>query len=124
MLLSEAIRLGSMLYPQAFGETFKDGRTCAMGAALAAIGAPMEFYGTVVDHFPVTTQHGMNPVTGETCLVISIIRQLNDLSRWTRPQIADWVATIEPSETPSAEVTPSTNAVDPADGLVAVGSAR
>jgi len=38
MRLSDAIRLGAMLKPQAYGGFHFEGRTCAMGAALDACG--------------------------------------------------------------------------------------
>lgn len=38
MRLSEAIRLGAMLKPQGFGSYFRHGATCAMGAAIEAVG--------------------------------------------------------------------------------------
>ncbi len=33
-----------------------------------------------------------------------MVIHLNDDHRWTREQIADWVATVEPSETPTPDV--------------------
>lgn len=45
MKLSDAIRLGSMNGPQAFGETRnRRGGTCALGAALDAIGKRLEYH--------------------------------------------------------------------------------
>lgn len=104
MRLSEAIRLGAMMGPQSFGDTFgQDDSSCAMGAALLAVGCPRTVtYGDIVMHFAVATAYAFHPESGIYQLVISTIRQLNDQSRWTREQIADWVATIEPQEDPHA----------------------
>ena len=40
MKLSEAIRLGAMMMPQAFRTLLTDDGACAFGAALLAVGAP------------------------------------------------------------------------------------
>jgi len=140
MKLSEAIRLGSMMKPQAFGDYFRwesdteDGTppiaSCALGAALDAIG---EGHGPgsngwhldaiVRTTWPVLWQptdcsalgcgHACGvidacSVDGDGVVAIrrSVAKQivhLNDYHKWTRDQIADWVATIEPAEQPDAE---------------------
>jgi hypothetical protein len=81
--LSEAIRLGAMLHPQAFGQLHSSEGTCALGAAedagfqLASILGKNQFY-----RCPVCGGFGTLPV---------IIELFNDWHRWTREQIADWV---------------------------------
>jgi hypothetical protein len=109
MRLSEAIRLGAMMKPQAFGASFHDGRTCALGAALDAIGRVRECYLNAPDYWAMLVNYVAEPVTGEMCLVLSAIRELNDQHRWTREQIADWVETIEArsTETTTAPVADS-----------------
>lgn len=100
MKLSEAIRLGAMLKPQAFGD-YTDGiGTCAMGSAFEAIGitpnaeesAPAEWLAFLArDHAcPVCRrkQSGGDLIDG-------VIPHLNDDHRWTRERIADWVEIIE-----------------------------
>lgn len=104
MRLSEAIRLGAMMKPQAFGDLWKGGGSCALGAAYDALGwrdrvccidGPlMDFYGRVISC----------PACGTRSGVTGIMTHLNDNHHWTREAIADWVATVEP---------PSVDAVDP-----------
>lgn len=113
MKLSEAIRLGAMLKPQGFGGYFVYGKTCAMGAALDAIGQLRTTYGHSADAPEVDFRHyrlalnaafpllAMEPVACPRCGfatrgLVEAIQHLNDAPhRWTREQIADWVETIE-----------------------------
>jgi hypothetical protein len=104
MKLSVAILLGSVGSEQGFGQ-FEDtlGRTCAWGAAYKAAGAVMPLWCFVVDEMPKEFRWALNtfvehPVTGTELKVTQIIAGLNDMHKWTRPQIAAWVATIEPQE--------------------------
>lgn len=104
MKLSEAIREGAKLRPQAFGEYLKAGGTCALGAAYEAL--------CVAEDRPVRTwfSEGIHP--WETLLLALMdgpcpacgylhyenqIVHLNDTHKWTRERIADWVATQEPA---------------------------
>lgn len=125
MKLSEAIRLGSMLKPQGFGalHSFRsrwfrrsEVASCALGAAVDAAGCPTR---------PISNSTGL-PTRGTAIPTVSVevpsswafllatwacsacykidridrlITHLNDDHRWTREQVADWVATIEPQET-------------------------
>lgn len=100
MRLSEAIRLGALLNPQGFGEMKeKDGRTCALGAALEAMGALQKDVRTNW-LFPVLKMYVTCPAGdghaqfGETSLDAMIIH-LNDFHKWTREEIADWVEVQE-----------------------------
>lgn len=118
MKLSEAIRLGAMMKPQAFGKLrrvvyFYKGqprqeiRTCALGAALDACGLltvedPQSVpFGDLFERHPeITTtlmQYCRNPMieSDRTGSVHEVIVYLNDNCRWTREQIADWIACIE-----------------------------
>ncbi len=106
MRLSEAIRLGSMLGSQAFGHGFGDnGETCAHGAALLAIGRKGAWYTENMDHWPWTTYTRAEcPGCRSFIMVFSAIRELNDMHKWTRERIAEWVSTIEPKEEPEVEV--------------------
>ena len=112
MKLSEAIRLGAMIRPQVIGGYVEHG-TCALGAAADASGIPAAFdtiqnrpcidYTALADRFPVLHAMVDHPAaTLVTDCVESIIWELNDVCHWTREAIADWVATIEPQETPAA----------------------
>lgn len=115
MRLSEAIRLGSMLRPKASGWFFRDGASCAQGAALEAMGvtcADGDFEANVSMRpymkrlWPSLVNVKANcPTCGEEFSIISkrfetsrnMLAHLNNASGhdWTREQIADWVETIE-----------------------------
>ena len=128
MKLSEAILLGSVGTEQGYGPyailpTSK--KTCALGAALFAVGPkvatllPDEWqYGTrtVSRIWPWTETKAPYPKASGLFHPIAnqvfnndynIIWQLNDVARWTRPQIAAWVAELEkvydPDPAPVAE---------------------
>lgn len=107
MKLYEAIRLGAMLKPQCFGHlvTFVPARTCALGAALDAVGTLATVKGffasmaALDEHFPelmsvevkcpghICVKH----LTHQTYTLAGAITHLNDYHHWTREQIADWV---------------------------------
>jgi hypothetical protein len=117
MKLSEAILLGSVGTGQAFG-ILDDGQgnTCAMGAALSAAGLSKSTWQLhyLEDHFPIAYKKVKLPnglewkrcFTGNHWVepweyihdVRTAIAILNNVYKWTRPQIATWVATIEPQE--------------------------
>lgn len=133
MRLSEAIRLGAMLKPQAFGSFFTRGSdvtvvgdvlglrrtadsTCALGGALDAVGA-LEFsalewvaYG-LPSRWPVLRVAATCPECGECCGaqgvwdVVAV--HLNNKHRWTREQIADWVESIEQAQQPALVTEPA-----------------
>lgn len=86
--LSEAIRLGSLLHPQAYGHFLGD-TTCAFGAALEAIGGLKEN-----DSLPwpdLMGQVATCPVCVQRNSLINIVMHLNDHHHWLRERIADWV---------------------------------
>lgn len=101
--LSEAIRLGAMLKPQAFGAVVKNGGSCALGAALEAVGACKSaadgWAEEVFDRWPIACRTvdypGVNFGGDRRVLLGSACWILNDADNWTREQIADWVETIE-----------------------------
>jgi hypothetical protein len=112
MKLSEAILLGSIDSPQGYGNgaMFKESKAkCALGTALHAVGQSPSFveynlfnspYNIVMTIWPWTeTMYLDHPVEGRRVSVIHAIYSLNDNCGWTRPQIAAWIATIEPQET-------------------------
>lgn len=112
MRLSEAIRLGAMLKPQGHGELVHHGRTCALGAALDAVGALCSDYDAVGIRFPITRQVrlGLCPAPGcenyahGHATVMETVFYLNDSHDWTRERIADWVETLEgPQEAASVD---------------------
>lgn len=136
MRLSEAIKLGAMLKPQGFGDyQTRNGGACALGSAMDAVGVETDIQNSLTDLLlgqllPATNTSAACPV--KPCNddfareIGSVIVHLNDDHRWTREQIADWVATVEPQETsaPAMELPASVNAVDPVEGLVAMVHAR
>lgn len=118
MKLSEAIRLGAMLKPQGFGvNSIKSDSpdTCALGAAADAVGITHD-YADIYTAWPWTAKNCKSPFDDRLLFrrdhedALSIIWKLNDVHRWTREQIADWVATIEPSESP-VDITHTADAV-------------
>ena len=82
MLLSEAIRLGSMLGPQIRGYyVTENGGSCALGAAIKALNLKPQFgYAELRRVFPHLRQ-----------ALVEAIVQRNDSLAWTREQIADWL---------------------------------
>lgn len=123
MLLSEAIREGARLRPQTtegdyFGRVDGVLCSCALGAAYEARDRRKEpIHRTPVEHlegfaagdifdsvFPVVKVQIKCPVMPE-CGAIKwpadlgwIVAHLNDDHKWTREQIADFVATVEAQE--------------------------
>jgi hypothetical protein len=100
MKLSEAIRLGAMMMPQAFRTLLTDDGACALGAALLAVGArPEEAVRSALNRWPwASTVSADCPTCGRSRTVFRVITHLNDRHRWTREQIAKWVAGIEPTD--------------------------
>lgn len=98
--LSEAIREGAKLRPQAFGAFFKNGGSCAEGAAAEAVGCA---YNENARWEPATHLNQHNLYRGvyaalvkAPCPVAGCVRRpntahLNDDHRWTREAIADWL---------------------------------
>lgn len=113
MKLSEAILLGSVGTEQAYGfmAMIPNGTaTCALGAALFAVGVrcddPQTGFAEMKRLWPWTERVVDSPeslMLAERVgypvysrdLVVCIIWRLNDIAKWTRPQIAAWVAELE-----------------------------
>lgn len=110
MRLSECIVLGSVGTNQAFNYLQDyDGSTCAMGAAMVGAGLEPIYWSApqIVDKFPflnhkVTLPPGIewkkdSLQEGESYSkdLWGAIAMLNNEYRWTRPQIAAWVAEQE-----------------------------
>lgn len=104
MRLSDAIRLGAMLKPQGrFHILDEHGRTCALGAALDAVGQLDDSGPSIYaldDKWPWCTAHDDRECPdcrrGPMPSIHTVIVHLNDDHAWTREQIAEWVATVEP----------------------------
>lgn len=128
MKLSEAIRLGAMLRPQTSGALFyrlRDGSgigSCALGAAAEALGAEAAIGITSernADAF-LDRQFRAFMRTKLTCPCADpnlcwaaghqqelgvVIVTLNDMHKWSRERIADWVETVEKAAAPVEGVT-------------------
>lgn len=95
--LSEAIRIGAMLRPQGFYGMFEPDHfghigSCALGAAWEAATGNLDYNDCVLDIgdiFPI-----VNHRFGTRSLWWHLT-SLNDDDKWTRTQIADYVAVIE-----------------------------
>lgn len=117
MRLSEAIILGASLHPQDFnvlGKIDHDNvllSTCALGAAMEAISlsvvdALVFGIAPLVDVYPWLRLFGTcpQPSCQHSNHFYSIIAHLNDIHKWTREQIAEWVSTVEPKEEGNGEL--------------------
>src|SRR4051812_46732860 len=104
MRLSDAIRLGAMLKPQAIGDLLSEDCTssCAIGAALDAIGALDQRTVIAISEWPLL----QSPVVAcpachsahlDDTDLYDNITTLNDVHEWTRERIADWIEGIERS---------------------------
>lgn len=114
MRLSEAIRLGAMLMPQAFGAMHMEQHgvrsSCAIGAATDALGLSTAT-GGIYKEFPYLTvilEQRCHLCHFTALYPLEMVSHLNDYHRWTRERIADWVALNEPCASAT-----SAGAVDP-----------
>ena len=128
MKLSEAIRLGEFALPPIRGKWFKiddKGKPCggcAVGRLLFATGyqptRTWESWEKMVEHcndlWPWTQRDYMLAPKGTGCHrlihqfsgrvhILNCISDLYEYDKWTLPQIADWIATIEPQDQPVVE---------------------
>ena len=110
MKLSDAISVGAKLRPQGTGAYYdaETHATCAMGAALEAVGVDITALDMVVLwgkcgrlwSWARAKQHEC-PVgdCGSITSAMGIITHLNDRPHcWTRERIAAWVAVVEPQD--------------------------
>ena len=111
MKLSEAILLGSIGSEQGFGPSGMNTSSptkCTMASALFARGINATFdngLDIIVELYPWLNTDVMPPVAlpdyhhgpyiTRPTSIHGIIWRLNDILKWTRPQIAAWVATQE-----------------------------
>lgn len=102
MRLSEAIRIGAMLRPQTRNDYYRDGGSCAIGAACEAAGIRFIETPDLVEAFgPYWFMVGARldcPACPETFIGGTstssrgrTITHLNDFHGWTRERIADFV---------------------------------
>lgn len=107
MKLSEAMRLGAMLKPQARYRLYDavSGGTCALGAVADALGALSLATATYTTDARAKIPREWLSLKGQTkcphCSVHigtqidHVIIHLNNEAGWTRWQIADWIETLE-----------------------------
>jgi hypothetical protein len=106
MLLSEAIILGSVGSKQGRGVNsmqYDSPTKCAWGSALLAVGYRRDNIGLYdcTRVWPWASTHVTPPIdighwySSPKVEVYNIIWVLNDVYKWTRPQIAEWVASQE-----------------------------
>lgn len=97
MRLSEAIIKGCEGTIQVRSSMW-DGRNgcCAIGAACMSTGIPpAEGVGERLTRtFPILNHFTTNPVTGVYDAVAEICVDLNDITRWPRLSIAEWIANV------------------------------
>ena len=95
MRLSEAIRLGALISSQVVGTFVRGKAACALGAAVVATGTTAPTLRATWDRwrwaFAVTAPCPVcNLDNGSS--VFMLITHLNDDHRWSREQIANWLA--------------------------------
>jgi hypothetical protein len=119
--LSEAIHLGSMLRPQIYGDyAEKDGGTCAMGAALDAVGklgkSRSSFENRLNKIWPWLAwrlEISNCPYCGgiiRTKNIHHLIIHLNDKDKISRVRIAELIGRVEKQATDQLEPNPSQKA--------------
>ena len=106
MRLSEAMRLGAKVCPQAFGFTEdRDGGRCALGAAFHTEFGNADWVTKVVGGRLSSTQNERWPVLAvmaeppcpcrSTIQVEWAVAHLNNDHKWSREAIAEWVEVVE-----------------------------
>ena len=97
MYLSDAIRIGSAMKPQAFGAMFHNGGSCAVGAAWDGVrlnNGTMESLNGQGQLFTALHERGCG-----VCQYHNpdgwAIPHMNDIHRMSREAIADWVESVE-----------------------------
>lgn len=115
MTLSDAMRLGAAMVPQAFGDSIvRNGETitaaCAWAAISIGIGDARLHPNLIAVRFPELLQPADCPAEcghqgyfGGLPTLEELITHLNDDHRWTREQIADWIDTLKPENENAAK---------------------
>lgn len=126
MKLSEAIRLGAAISEQAFDTLYADGKTCALGSAMVAVGYDFEktpylstktittlwpwtvkrltksqlekLYDASPDRFKRARTRYISLQAGLSTDIQDVITYMNDTFQLTREEIADMVEQVEPAE--------------------------
>lgn len=106
MKLSDAIRLGAMMKPQAFSGAYWPEKSCALQAACDAVGINSSHGDAHVAFADTWGWSYRGPFQCpecqiEHCTVAALIAFcLNDDHEWSRERIADYIATLEPQDAP------------------------
>jgi hypothetical protein len=116
MKLSEAIRMNGMMKPQGRGAPSigDPNAPCVIGGALQVVGKQVvaieeaqrvNNYGVLRTLWMWLDQPRQCPAcNARTYDAVNVLYHLNDDHLWTRQQIADWVASVEPQEEPAPQV--------------------
>jgi hypothetical protein len=98
--LGQAIRYGATLKPQWRGAMIHDGKTCALGAALDALGllkGAVDAESQLVQRFQIDkSKRFLYPKRslhsfGQCGTLFEVIVRLNDQYEWSREKISYWV---------------------------------
>jgi hypothetical protein len=102
MKLSDAITKGISMRPKrAHGVYFAGtNRSDVLGAAFQGLKGTTEVHNHQVEGeleaaFPILKKKVMNPETGKTYSLKTVVRQLNDEHKWKRKNVARFVKSIE-----------------------------
>jgi len=79
--LSEAIRIGARMRPQCRGTFFREGGSCALGAAVEA----------KEGHPTLNFDQNWESYFGAPMKIMEEVTWMNDRSNFSREQIADWL---------------------------------
>lgn len=100
MRLSTAIRKGATMKPQAHNGSSYPKQSCVIQAALDGYGVPAVVstlynsgqtdYTKADKLWPMLSNRVKHPLTG-ICQMMDILWNLNDIHKWSREAIADWV---------------------------------
>lgn len=122
MKFSAAILMNGMVKPQGFGpdSISSEEAPCALGGALQSVGrqivgsirrdrcASLYNLQTLSKEWPwadecreyVVMREVLGMGVGTKTSPVDIVWRMNDLLHWSRAQIAEWVASVEPQESP------------------------
>ena len=102
MKLSEAITKGIAMRPKRATGVYFAGtdKSDVLGAAYQGLTGESDVHNYQVDGkleqaFPLLKQKVMNPETGELKTLKTVVRQLNDVHRWKRRNVARFVQSVE-----------------------------
>lgn len=102
MKLSEAITKGISMRPKRAHGVYFAGvdRSDVLGAAFQGLKGNVDVHNHMVENeleaaFPILKKKVMNPETGKTYSLKTVVRQLNDQHKWKRKNVARFVKALE-----------------------------